>query len=159
MCSRFELPPTFSCLRFFPRTKSPKSGSLGWGGAPEIAASAKEVLIILRQILKAFVYKLDFVTSIGHGEGFDHHERLGLGTKGPTAVITDLGVLTPEERSKELILTSIHPGVTLEQVRAATAWELKISDKLQVTPPPNLERPPRVARSLEARTAQAHKKK
>ena len=133
MCSRFELPPTFSCLRFFPRTESPKVRLPGVGGALEIAASAKEVLI------KAFMYKLDFVTSIGHGEGFDHHERLGLGTKGPTAVITDLGVLTPEERSKELTLTSIHPGVTLEQVRAATAWELKISDKLQVTPPPNPE--------------------
>ena len=101
MCSRFELPPTFSCLRFFPRTESPKVRLPGVGGALEIAASAKEVLIILRQILRAFVYKLDFVTSIGHGEGFDHHERLGLGTKGPTAVITDLGVLTPEERSKE----------------------------------------------------------
>jgi glutaconate CoA-transferase, subunit B len=133
MCSRFELPPTFSCLRFFPRTESPKVRLPGVGGALEIAASAKEVLI------KAFMYKLDFVTSIGHGEGFDHHERLGLGTKGPTAVITDLGVLTPEERSKELTLTSIHPGVTLEQVRAATAWELKISDKLQVTRPPNPE--------------------
>jgi glutaconate CoA-transferase subunit B len=116
-----------------PPNRKPKSPAPWVGGALEIAASAKEVLI------KAFMYKLDFVTSIGHGEGFDHHERLGLGTKGPTAVITDLGVLTPEERSKELTLTSIHPGVTLEQVRAATAWELKISDKLQVTRPPNPE--------------------
>jgi hypothetical protein len=78
-------------------------------------------------------------------EGFTHlipqatGERLGLGTKGPTAAITDLGVLTPEEDSKELTLTSLHPGVTLEQVRAATAWELKISDKLQLTPSPNPE--------------------
>jgi glutaconate CoA-transferase subunit B len=60
-----------------PPYQKPKVRLSGVGGAPEIAASAKEVLIILRQILKAFVYKLDFVTSIGHGEGFDHHERLG----------------------------------------------------------------------------------
>jgi glutaconate CoA-transferase subunit B len=138
--------------------QKPKVRLPGAGGAPEIAALANEVLIILRQTPKAFVNKLDFVTSMGHGQGFDHRERLGFSTKGPTAVITDLGILTPEEHSKELTLTSIHPGVTLEQVRAATAWKLKISDKLRETPPPDPEEL-RVLRDLEARTAQAHKRK
>lgn len=130
----------------------------GAGGAPEIASSAKEVLIILRQTQKAFVSKLDFVTSVGHGEGFDYRERLGLRTKGPTAVITDLGILTPDEHSKELTLTSIHPGVLLHEVKAATGWDLKISDNLQVTPTPNSEEL-RVLRDLETRTAAAHRKK
>jgi len=138
--------------------QKPKVRLPGAGGAPEIATLAKEVLIILRQTPKAFVNKLDFVTSMGHGQGFNHRERLGFITKGPTAVITDLGVLTPDEHSKELTLTTIHPGVTLEQVRAATAWELQISDKLQVTPPPAPEEL-RVLRDLEARTALAHKRK
>ncbi len=138
--------------------EEPKVRLPGAGGAPEIAASAKEVLIILRQSQKGFVTKLDFTTSIGHGEGFDHRERLGLCTKGPTAVITDLGILTPDEHSKELTLTSIHPGVALDQVRAAAAWDLKVSDILQVTAAPGPEEL-RVLRDLEARTAAAQKGK
>src|SRR5580704_8523945 len=119
--------------------ETPKVRLPGAGGAPEIASSAKEVLIILRQTQKAFVSKLDFVTSIGHGQGYDDRERLGLRTKGPMAVITDLGILTPDEHSRELTLTSIHPEVTVHEVKAATGWNLKISANLQITPTPNAE--------------------
>ncbi|MBV8100692.1 MAG: CoA-transferase subunit beta [Verrucomicrobia bacterium] len=134
----------------------PKVRLPGAGGAPEIGASAKEVLIILRQSQKAFVDKIDFTTTIGHGEGYDHRVRLGLSTKGPTSVITDLGILTPDKDSRELTLTSIHPGVTLDQVRAATGWDLKIADRLEVTGAPNANEL-HVLRDLEARTAAAHK--
>jgi glutaconate CoA-transferase subunit A len=85
-------------------------------------------------------------------------KRLGLHTKGPTAVITDLGILTPDEHSKELTLTNIHPKVSVDQVKAATGWNLQVSEKLQVTPIPNSEQL-QVLRDLEARTADAHRRK
>src|ERR1700674_915340 len=88
----------------------------GAGGAPEIATSAKEVLITLRQNKRAFVEKVDFVTSAGHLDGGEARKRMGFPGKGPTAVITDLGILTPDPATKELTLTSIHPGVELERV-------------------------------------------
>ncbi len=108
----------------------------GAGGAPEIAANCGEVIITLRHSPRAFVERLDFVTSMGHGDGGDHRERLGLRGAGPQVVITDLGVLRPDPLTKELVLTSVHPGVAVEQVREATGWELRVSDDLAETAPP-----------------------
>src|SRR5688572_1941880 len=99
---------------------APKIRLPGAGGAPEIAASSREVLITLRQNPRSFVEKLDFVTSGGHLEGGDSRERLNLPGKGPTAVITDLGILTPDPATKELTLTEIHPGIEVEKVVSAT---------------------------------------
>src|SRR5205085_2114116 len=98
----------------------------GAGGAPEIAANAAEVLITLRHNRRTFVERLDFITSAGYLEGGDSREKLGFPGKGPTSVITDLGILTPDPISKELTLTSIHPGVTIENVVRATGWPLKV---------------------------------
>jgi glutaconate CoA-transferase subunit B len=75
--------------------------------------------------------------------------------KGPTALITDLGILTPDPVTKELTLTSVHPGVTVEQVVAETGWKLKVADKVETTEPPT-ERELTVLRDLNARTAKAH---
>ncbi|HLH78597.1 MAG TPA: CoA-transferase subunit beta [Candidatus Binataceae bacterium] len=133
----------------------PKVRLPGAGGAPEIATSAREVLIMLRQSNRAFVPKVDFITSAGHLEGGDSRHRLGLPGRGPTAVITDLGILTPASESNELTLTSIHPGVSVEQVQAATGWPLKVAAQLAQTPPPTAEEL-RVLRDLNARTARAH---
>jgi glutaconate CoA-transferase, subunit B len=127
----------------------------GAGGAPEIAGSAGEVLIVLRQTLKTFVKQLDFMTSVGHGDGGDHRQRIGLTGAGPAAVISDLGILTPDPLSKELTLTNVHPGVTVDEVRAATGWDLKISPDLQITPAPTVNELV-VLRELEQRTALAH---
>jgi glutaconate CoA-transferase, subunit B len=127
----------------------------GAGGAPEIAGSANEVLIILRHNTKAFVNRLDFTTSVGHGQGGDYRKRIGLTGKGPSAVITDLGILCPDQETKELTLTSIHPGVTIDNVREATGWNLKISNDLEVTAPPSPEELS-VLRELERQTALAH---
>src|SRR6201997_5451530 len=80
----------------------------GAGGAPEIAGSAGEVLIILRQTRKTFVGQLDFPTSVGHGNGGDYRKQIGLTGAGPVAVITDLCILRPDPVSKELTLTDIH---------------------------------------------------
>lgn len=108
----------------------------GAGGAPEIAANCGEVIITLRHNARAFVERLDFITSVGHGEGGDHRQRLGLRGRGPTAVITDLGVLRPDPVTKELTLVSVHPGVDVDQVRNATGWALLVADEVGVTAPP-----------------------
>lgn len=108
----------------------------GAGGAPEIAASCTEVIIVCRQTPRQFVERLDFVTSLGHGAGGDERRRLGLRGGGPTAVITDLGVLEPDPVTRELVLTRVHPGVTADSVRAATGWELRVAPTLETTAPP-----------------------
>ncbi|WP_207479125.1 CoA-transferase subunit beta [Arenibaculum pallidiluteum] len=133
-----------------PRTRLP-----GAGGAPEIAAQTREVFIVLKQSARAFVGKLDFITSAGYLEGGDARERARLPGKGPTAVITDLGILTPDPVTRELTLTSIHPGVSVEEVRAATGWDLKVAPDLRTTAAPE---PHELAalRDLLARTARAH---
>jgi glutaconate CoA-transferase subunit B len=127
----------------------------GAGGAPEIAASSKEVLITLRHNKRAFVDKLDFVTSGGHMEGGDSRDRMRLPGKGPTAVITDLGILTPDPVTRELTLTSLHPGVTAEKVVASTGWPLQVAPQLHTTEPPT-ENELTVLRDLYERTARAH---
>jgi glutaconate CoA-transferase subunit B len=134
---------------------SPKVRLPGAGGAPEIAASCKEVLITLRQNNRAFVETLDFVTSAGHVEGGTSRDRLQVPGKGPVAVITDLGILTPDPETRELTLTSIHPGVTVDQVVAATGWPLRVAAALTTTEPPSAQEL-EVLRDLQARTARAH---
>jgi glutaconate CoA-transferase subunit B len=133
----------------------PKTRLPGAGGAPEIAASSKEVLITLRQNKRAFVNKLDFITSGGHFDGGDSRKRLGLPGRGPVAVITDLGILTPDPETKELMLTSVHPGITVEKVVESTGWPLKISERVQITEAPS-EVELGVLRELNERTARAH---
>ena len=134
---------------------NPKVRLPGAGGAPEIASSAKEVWIIMKQTQRSFVSRLDFLTSAGHLEGGDSRRLSGARGAGPTAVITDLGVLTPDPETKELTLTAIHPGVTPEQARAATGWDLRIAPEPALTAvPTTLEL--ETLRDLQARTAKAH---
>ena len=127
----------------------------GAGGAPEIATSSREVLITLRQNKRAFVEKLDFVTSAGHLNGGDSRAKPGFPGKGPTAVITDLGFLTPDPLTKELTLTSLHPGITADRVREATGWPLKIAREVAATPAPTATELD-VLRDLQQRTLRAH---
>jgi len=133
----------------------PKVRLPGAGGAPEIASLAGEVLIILKQSPRAFVERLDFITSAGFLDGGDARERAGLPGKGPTNVITDLGILRPDPESRELTLVSLHPGATVEQAVEATGWRLKVADDLATTEPPTADELA-VLRDLEARTARAH---
>jgi glutaconate CoA-transferase subunit B len=114
----------------------PKIRLPGAGGAPEIAASCGEVMVVAPHTKRTFVERLDFVTTVGHGDGPGARRRLGFRGRGPTAVITDLGVLEPEPDTCELILAELHPDATVEQVKEATGWDLKISDELQHTEPP-----------------------
>lgn len=114
----------------------PKVRLPGAGGAPEIAASCGRVVVVVRQSRRAFVDRVDFVTSVGFGTGPGDRERLGLRGAGPRMVITDLGVLEPDPVTCELTLTHLHPGVDLEQAHAATGWDLAIAPDLAVTEPP-----------------------
>ncbi|MGW4399138.1 CoA-transferase subunit beta [Amycolatopsis nivea] len=114
----------------------PKVRLPGAGGAPEIAASCKEVFVVLRQSKRTFVDKVDFVTSFGHGSGRGDRERLGLRGAGPTLVVTDLGLMRPDPDTAELTLTELHPGVELDQVVEATGWTLKTAADLKTTPAP-----------------------
>jgi glutaconate CoA-transferase, subunit B len=99
----------------------PKVRLPGAGGAPEIATSCREVVIIVRQSRRTFAERLDFVTSAGH----------------PNMIITDLGVLRPVDGEFEL--TQLHPGIPVEQAIEATGWPLRVSPDLKVTEPPTDE--------------------
>jgi glutaconate CoA-transferase subunit B len=100
---------------------APKVRLPGGGGAPEIATSARKVFVMLRQTPRAFVERLDFRTSSG--------DKVAV-------VVTDLGILEPEPETRELVLTSVHPGVGVEQAREATGWDLRVADDLGETTPP-----------------------
>jgi glutaconate CoA-transferase, subunit B len=106
------------------------------GGAPEIAASAGAVMVIMRQSSRAFVERCDFRSSVGFGDGPGHRQRLGLRGAGPQWVITDLGILEPDHQSCELTVTALHPGVTVEQCREATGWPVKFAADLAQTAAP-----------------------
>jgi glutaconate CoA-transferase, subunit B len=117
----------------------PKTRLPGAGGAPEIAASCGEVIVIAPHTKRTFVERLDFVTTVGHGDGPGARARLGFRGAGPTAVITDLCVLEPDDETKELTLVQVHPGVEVDQVLAETGWELKVAGELGHTEPATAE--------------------
>jgi glutaconate CoA-transferase subunit B len=133
----------------------PKVRLPGGGGAPEIATSCGEIFIIMAQSKRSFAGKLDFITSLGHGEGGDHRARLGLKTKGPTKLITDLCVFEPDPETREMTVASIHPGVTREQIQENTGWTVRYAAQVGETPAPSRQEL-EVLRELHARTARAH---
>ena len=132
----------------------PKVRLPGGGGAPEIATSCGEIFIIMAQGKRSFVDKLDFVTSIGHVSGGDSREKLGVKTKGPTKLITDLALFAPDPETKEMIVVSLHPGVTREQVQDNTGWQVRFAANVAETPAPTAKEL-EVLRDLQARTNRA----
>jgi glutaconate CoA-transferase, subunit B len=117
----------------------PKVRLPGAGGAPEIAAGCGEVVIVAPHDRRTLVERLDFRTTVGFGDGPGSREALGFRGAGPTAVITDLGVLEPDPETKQLVLTQLHGGVSIEQAREATGWELQAVARPRVTEPPHAE--------------------
>jgi glutaconate CoA-transferase, subunit B len=107
----------------------PKVRLPGAGGAPEIAAWCRETFVMLRQTPRAFVERLDFLTSVGRPRGGG----------GVSCVVTDLGVLEPDRESGELVLTELHPDVTVEDAQAATGWELRVAPDVRRGSPPTTE--------------------
>jgi len=102
----------------------PKVRLPGAGGAPEIARACRRILVVLRQSPRTFVEELDFRSSSG--------ERV-------SAVITDLGILEPDPETRELVLTHVHPGATVEQAVEATGWPLRVAEQVAVSDAPTGE--------------------
>jgi glutaconate CoA-transferase, subunit B len=117
----------------------PKVRLPGSGGACEIAIHARRILVIMRQAQHSFVETLDFRTSPGHSGDPAHEAARGWSGSGPTSVVTDLGTYGFDPASGEMTLLTLHPGVTLEDVRANMGWEPRVSDPLGETPPPSPE--------------------
>jgi len=137
--------------------RKPKTRLPGAGGAPEIATSAQEIYITMAQSKRGMVEKIDFYTSFGHGEGGDHRQRLGIRTKGPTRLITDLAIWKPHPVTKEFTVVSMHPGVTRDMVQETCGWEVAFADALEETPSPT-ELELTTLRALQERTAAAHQR-
>jgi len=122
-----------------PHTRLP-----GAGGAPEIAAHARQTFVVMKASPRSFVAKLDFRTSTVRDGG-------------PGAVVTDFGVLTPAEGSHELMLTALFPGSTVEEARAAVGWPLAVADEIELLAAPS-DHELATLRALNNRTAEAHRR-
>jgi glutaconate CoA-transferase, subunit B len=117
----------------------PKVRLPGSGGACEIAIHARQVLVIMRQAPRSFVDELHFRTSPGHSGDPAHDAARGWSGSGPTNVVTDLGTYTFDEATGEMTLRTVHPGVTIDDVRANTGWDPRVADDVGETPAPTDE--------------------
>jgi glutaconate CoA-transferase subunit B len=115
----------------------PKVRLPGSGGACEIAILARRVFVIAPQSKRSFPERVDFITSPGFVDGPEGRRKLGLPGGGPEMVITNLGCYGFSDG--EMVLTSLHPGCTVEQVRENTGWEVRISQQLTTTEVPSAE--------------------
>lgn len=116
----------------------PKIRLPGSGGSMEIAAWANRCYIITPHQRRRFPARVDFRTSIGFLSGGDARKKTGVRGGGPEAVVTNLGLMQPDSQG-ELVLTALHPGVTLEEVRENTGWMLKQAEECMITEPPTKE--------------------
>jgi len=135
--------------------REPKVRLPGGGGAPEIATSAGEVFITLKHSKRAFVKDVDFITTVGFGRDGKARDGVPNIGRGPSRVITDLCVMKPDPETRELVVVSLHPGVTREDVVEATGWEIRFVEQLETTPVPD-ENELSILRELKARTERAH---
>lgn len=118
--------------------RKPKVRLPGSGGGCEIAGLSKRIVIITPHEKRRMVEKVDFITSPGFIDGAGARERIGL-NGGPTAVITTMGVLRFDAKTKEMYLYSYHPGVSIDQIKQNTGWDLKISPDVSETEPPTVK--------------------
>jgi glutaconate CoA-transferase, subunit B len=111
----------------------------GSGGAPDIASLARRHVVIMAHERRRFVERVDYITSAGHGTGGDWRARTGLPGGGPAAVITTLGLFRFDAATREMVLASVHPGATVDEVRAQTGWPLRLAADVAETPPPTVQ--------------------
>jgi len=119
--------------------RKPKTRLPGSGGACEIAINARRSFMIMRLKRRAFVEKLDFITSPGHLSGGDSRARLNLPGRGPELVITDLCVLDFANPDREMQLRALYPGVSVSQVQAEVGWPLRTAEKIDAIAAPSAE--------------------
>ena len=117
----------------------PKTRLPGSGGACEIATNAQRTFMIMRLKRRAFVEKLDFVTSPGHLTGGDSRSRLGLPGGGPEIVITDMAILNFDNTEREMQLNALYPGITEKNVREEVGWPLRLVAKIEEVSAPSVE--------------------
>ena len=108
----------------------------GSGGAADIATMAKRCIIIMNHEKRRFTSKVQYITSPGFGDGGDWRKRHGLSGGGPSRVITSMGIFSFEAETHEMILSSFHPGVTVEQIKNETGWPIRIAQNISETAPP-----------------------
>jgi glutaconate CoA-transferase subunit B len=134
---------------------SPKVRLPGSGGASEIATGCQRIYIVMRHNPRAFVDRLSFQTSLGHGPTGRERRELGVRTQGPVLIVTDLCTMTPHPETNEFQVVTLHPGVTREQVATATGWPIAFALQVSETPAPSPSEL-NALRDLNARTAKAH---
>ena len=127
----------------------------GAGGAPEIAAHAKQTFVMLKATPRSCVAALDFRTSAGFLAGGDARERSGARGGGPRAVITDFGILSPQAETRELQLSALFPGATVAEAQAAVGWPLRLAPSIEALAAPSADEL-RALRELHSRTRAAH---
>jgi glutaconate CoA-transferase subunit B len=135
--------------------RSPKVRLPGSGGAAEIATGCGQIFIVMKQGKRSFVKEVDFLTSLGHGRTGKERAALGIRTKGPTLLVTDLCVMRPDPETNEMTVSSIHPGITPQQIAENTGWEVRFAAAAGETEPPTSDEL-EALRDLHARTARAH---
>jgi glutaconate CoA-transferase, subunit B len=109
----------------------------GSGGAADIATMAQRYIIIMNHERRRFVPRVSYITSPGFGDGGDWRERQGLSGGGPMCVISSMGIFSFEPESREMILASNHPGVSVEEIKKETGWPLRIARDIYETPAPS----------------------
>jgi glutaconate CoA-transferase subunit B len=129
----------------------------GAGGAPEIAAHAKQTFVMCKATPRSYVAELDFRTSAGFGSGGGARARSGARGRGPQAVISDFGILRPHPETEELQLAALFEGITAADAQAMVGWPLRLADRIDTVMPPS--KPELDAlRALHARTREAHRR-
>lgn len=117
----------------------PKVRLPGSGGACEIAINAGRVYIIMHLKKRAFVEKLDFLTSPGHLRGGTTTQQMGIPGRGPQLVITDKALFDFANGEREMQLVSLHPGVTIEAISAEMGWQVRVAETLSETAAPTVD--------------------
>lgn len=128
---------------------NPVSRLPGSGGANDIASSAGRTIITVPLQKRRFLERVDYITSPGYIDGFDSRQKHGLPGGGPAAIITNKCIFRFDSVTKEAYLVSVHPGVTVEEVKTEVSWELKVAAEVKVTKPPTVEEV-RITRILDA---------
>ena len=111
----------------------------GSGGAADIAALSRRTVVIMQHERRRFPERVGYLTSPGFGTGGAWRREVGLVRGGPARVITSLAVLGFDPDSGEMVLESVHPGVTVDEVRAHTGWELRAPAQPPTTAEPSAE--------------------
>lgn len=117
----------------------PKTRLNGSGGANEIAVGCKRYIIMASHEKRRFIEKVDYISSPGYINGGNDREKYNFVGGGPSAIISTLGILRPDPVTKEFYLDAYFPFTSIEEIKANTGWDLKISPDVKVVPEPTEE--------------------